>query len=114
MTDLYQITMAYAERKGKRADHSCVFEAFFRKEPFKGRYAVFAGLDEVISFLENFKITKDHISYLKNELGYMEPEFFTWLENISTKSLKVHGIPVGTIVFANEPLLRLEGPFALL
>ena len=41
-----------------------MFEAFFRKEPFKGRYAVFAGLDEVINFLENFIITKEHISYL--------------------------------------------------
>jgi len=56
--------MAYAEWKGKRAEHTCVFEAFFRKEPFKGRYAVFAGLDEVINFLENFIITKEHISYL--------------------------------------------------
>ena len=54
MTDLYQITMAYAEWKGKRAEHPCVFEAFFRKEPFKGRYAVFAGLDEVLAFLEDF------------------------------------------------------------
>lgn len=75
---------------------------------------MFAGLDEVITFLENYKITKQHISYLQAELSYMEPDFFTWLENLSTKSLKVYGITVGTLVFANEPLLRLEGPFALL
>ena len=54
MTDLYQITMAYAGWKGKRAEETCVFEAFFRKAPFKGRYTVFAGLDEVLAFLENF------------------------------------------------------------
>jgi len=79
MTDLYQITMAYAEWKGKRSDNTCVFEAFFRKEPFKGRYAVFAGLDEVISFLENFKITEEHINYLQSQLSYMEKDFFIWL-----------------------------------
>jgi nicotinic acid phosphoribosyltransferase len=44
----------------------------------------------------------------------MEIGFFDWLSNLSTKSLKVYGIPSGTLVFANEPLLRIEGPFALL
>ena len=106
--------MAYAEWKGKRQDHSCVFEAFFRKAPFKGRYTVFGGLDEVISFLSNFKFSEKHIFYLKQQLPYMELGFFDWLSNLSTKSLKVHGIPSGTLVFANEPLLRIEGPFALL
>ena len=47
-TDLYQITMAYAEWKAKRHDEPAIFEAFFRKAPFKGPYAVFAGLDEVL------------------------------------------------------------------
>jgi nicotinate phosphoribosyltransferase len=106
--------MAYAEWKGKRCDHSCVFEAFFRKAPFKGRYTVFAGLDEVISFLTNFRFREDHIAYLKVKLPYMENEFFDWLAALDTKSIKVYGIPSGTIVFADEPLLRIEGPFALL
>jgi nicotinic acid phosphoribosyltransferase len=44
----------------------------------------------------------------------MENEFFDWLAAINTKSLKVYGIQNGSIVFADEPLLRIEGPFALL
>lgn len=55
LTDLYQITMAYAEFKAGRHTHRCVFEAFFRKAPFKGRYTVFGGLDEVIHFLDNYR-----------------------------------------------------------
>lgn len=106
--------MAYAEWKGKRQDHPCVFEAFFRKAPFQGRYTVFGGLDEVLNFLSNYKFEPQHISYLKQELPYMEDGFFQWLSNLSTSSLKVYGIPTGTIVFADEPLLRIEGPFALL
>ena len=92
----------------------CVFEAFFRKAPFKGRFTIFGGLDEVVQFLENFKITKVHIAYLKQQLPYMTNDFFEWLENLSTKSLRITGMRTGMIVFANEPLLRIEGPFALL
>lgn len=114
MTDLYQITMAYAEWKAKRQDHQCVFEAFFRKAPFKGRFTIFAGLDEVNHFLETFKFTTQHVNYLKQTLSHMDQGFFTWLTNLSTKDIKVYGIPTGTIVFANEPVLRIEGPFALL
>ena len=114
MTDLYQITMAYAEWKGKRHEHLCVFEAFFRKAPFGGRYTVCAGLDEVVNFLENFNFEQKHIQYLKSQLSYMEDGFFDWLANLTTRSLKVTAIPTGQIVMADEPLLTLEGPFALL
>ena len=50
-TDLYQITMAYGEWKAGRHDVASVFEAFFRKAPFKGNYTIFAGLDEVLQFM---------------------------------------------------------------
>ena len=60
-TDLYQITMSYAEWKAKRHDKPAVFEAFFRKAPFKGSYTVFAGLDEVLQFVKKFKFTESHI-----------------------------------------------------
>ena len=64
-TDLYQITMSYAEWKAKRADDPAVFEAFFRKAPFKGSYTVFAGLDEVLQFLTEFRFKEEHLVYIK-------------------------------------------------
>lgn len=60
--------MTYAEWKAKRHEEQCVFEMFFRKLPFKGNYAVFAGLDEVVRYLEEYKFTDDHIEYLKGAI----------------------------------------------
>jgi nicotinate phosphoribosyltransferase len=57
--------MAYAEWKSGRHEEHCVFEAFFRKSPFKGAYTVFAGLDEVTSFLKKYKFTEEMTTYLK-------------------------------------------------
>ena len=57
-SDLYQITMAYAYWKsGKRYDQA-VFDLFFRANPFQGEFTVFAGLEEVLKFLENFQYSE--------------------------------------------------------
>jgi len=114
LTDLYQITMSYAEWKSKRSEEPCVFEAFFRKSPFKGNYTVFAGLDEVLRFLKDFKFTESHLVFLKKRLPYIEDEFFTWLGGLDCKQIKVYGCEDATITYPSEPLLRLEGPFSLL
>ena len=64
-TDLYQITMAYAEWKAGRHNEPTVFEAFFRKNPFKGPYTVFAGTDEVLQFLKSYRFTSEHLNFIK-------------------------------------------------
>ncbi|CAI2366046.1 unnamed protein product [Moneuplotes crassus] len=112
-TDFYQITMTYAYWKAKRHEEHAVFEAFFRKCPFKGKFAVFAGLDEVLQFCKEFKFTPEQIAYLKGQMSHAEDEFFHWLENLDCSQLEVSGIPDGTIVFGKQPLLSLSGPVAL-
>jgi nicotinate phosphoribosyltransferase len=57
--------MAYAEWKTGRHEEHCVFEAFFRKSPFKGNYTIFAGLDEVLRFLKTYKFTEPMLAFLK-------------------------------------------------
>lgn len=114
LTDLYQITMAYAEWKAKRADEIAVFEAFFRKAPFGGRYTIFAGVDEVKRFLSEFKFTELQLQYLAKILPGVEPEFIEWLRKLDCSNVHISGIQDGELAFANEPLLTLEGPFALL
>jgi nicotinate phosphoribosyltransferase len=112
-TDFYQITMTYAYWKNGRHKENSVFEAFFRKCPFKGKFTIFAGVEEVTEFLKAFKFTDAHIQYLKAQMPHAEDEFFEWLKQMDTKSLKVNGIPDGTIVFGKQPLLSIEGPIAL-
>lgn len=54
-TDLYQITMAYAYWKSGKVTDNAVFDLFFRQNPFQGEFTIFAGLEECIRFLENFR-----------------------------------------------------------
>jgi nicotinate phosphoribosyltransferase len=55
LTDMYQISMVYGYWKNNKHNDYAIFELFFRKSPFGGEYTVFAGLDEVLKFLGNFK-----------------------------------------------------------
>ena len=84
MTDLYQLTMAYAYwRSGRHEQHS-VFDLFFRKNPFKGEFTVFAGLDEVVKFIDNFSVSESDIEYLRSTPTFADcdPGFFDWLSTV--------------------------------
>ena len=114
LTDLYQVTMAYAYWKSGTADREAVFHLFYRKEPFKGGYTIACGLDLVIDFLNDFRFEKSDINYLKTLKGYdekplFEDGFYEYLEKI-TFSCSIDAVPEGTPVFINEPLIRVTGP----
>ena len=114
LTDMYQIKMCYASWKGNRHDETAIFEMFFRKCPFKGKYAIFCGHEEVYKFLDTYKFTPQHIEFLKMSIPHAEPEFFEYLSNLDCSSIKIRGMPEGEIVFPEEPLFSLEGPIVLL
>lgn len=91
--------MAYGEFKSSRHNEPAVFEAFFRKHPFKGRYTVSAGIDEVMLYLKNYKFDHDtHIAYLKQTMPNIKETdpFWQWLESLNISMLtEVHGISDG-------------------
>ncbi|KAI0229192.1 Nicotinate phosphoribosyltransferase [Lamellibrachia satsuma] len=114
LTDLYQITMAYAYWKYKKCDDTAVYDLFFRKNPFQGELTIFAGLEECIKFVKNFHYSDTDISYLKTVLPETtEPEFFKYLANLDTRDVQVYAIEEGTVVFPKVPLLRIEGPLPI-
>ena len=114
LTDLYQITMAYAYWKAGRMNDNAVFDLFFRKNPFSGEFTIFAGLTECLIFLQNFKYTSSDIEYLRNILPTnVEEEFFTYLQNLSPQNITVNAIPEGTVAFPRIPLMRIEGPLII-
>ncbi|KAF5297832.1 hypothetical protein FQR65_LT09903 [Abscondita terminalis] len=110
LTDLYQITMAYAYWKsGKTKDYS-VFDLFFRKNPFQGEFTIFAGLEECLKFLEVFHFSNSDIEYLKQTMPPVENDFFEYLSYLSAKDVKIYALDEGTVVFPRVPLIRVEGP----
>ncbi|WYP25165.1 nicotinate phosphoribosyltransferase [Alkalihalobacillus sp. FSL W8-0930] len=106
-TDLYQINMAQTYWKDGLEDKKAVFELYFRKLPFGNGYAIFAGLERVIEFLNQFQFTESDIEYLR-ELGY-EEAYLNFLANL-TFTGTVKGMKEGELVFGNEPILRIEAP----
>ncbi|KJR40305.1 nicotinate phosphoribosyltransferase-like protein [Candidatus Magnetoovum chiemensis] len=113
LTDLYQITMAYAYWKNARHEQNAVFDLFFRKNPFNGEFAVFAGLDDVLNFVSAFKYTKEDADYLRKILPNCEDSFFNWLLTLDCSKVKIYALEEASIVYPKLPLIRVEGPLAI-
>jgi len=115
LTDLYQITMAYAYWKSARHDDPAIFELFFRKNPFRGEYTVFCGLDEVLRHVDNFKFTVDDIEYLKHvpALERCDAGFWEYLLNLDCSDVTVEAMKEGTLAFPRIPLLVIKAPLGL-
>ena len=117
LTDLYQLTMAQAYvAAGISETHGC-FHLFFREGPFGGGFAVAAGLEQAIEYLESFSFSAQDVAYLSGLVGADgEPlfthDFLEWLQRIRF-DCDVAGVPEGTVVFPREPILRVSGPLAV-
>lgn len=109
-TDLYEINMMYTYFKEGISERNAVFELFFRKEPFGNGYAVNAGLSRVIDYLRNLHFSESDLKYLQEEEGY-DDDFIDYLRNFEFK-LTVRSALEGELVFANEPIMQVEGPLA--
>ncbi|KAK9753071.1 Nicotinate phosphoribosyltransferase C-terminal domain [Popillia japonica] len=111
LTDLYQITMAYAYWKSEKVKDFAVFDLFFRRNPFCGEFTIFAGLDDCLHFLERFHFSDSDIEYLRTILpDTIEKEFFTYLKNLTANDITLYALPEGSVVFPRTPLMRIEGP----
>ncbi|OAY84687.1 Nicotinate phosphoribosyltransferase 2 [Ananas comosus] len=95
------------------ASSKLTFDLYFRKNPFGGEYTVFAGLEECIHFIANFKLKDEDITFLKSVMPTIHEEgFFDYLKEIDCSDVEVYAIPEGSVVFPKVPLMRVEGPVA--
>ena len=113
-TDLYQLTMAAGYWHHGQAGREAVFHLFFRRCPFGGGYAVAAGLGPALDWLEDFRFTAPDLEYLSTMRTARDTPLFAegFLDFLAGMrlDLRIEALPEGTVVFAQEPLLRVQGP----
>lgn len=114
LTDLYQLTMAYGYWKSGTHDKEAVFHLFFRQNPFAGGFTLACGLSRAIGFIERLRFDEEDLAYVGSLTGndgtrLFEPAFLDELRGLRF-TCDVDGIPEGTVVFPQEPLLRIRGP----
>ena len=108
MMDLYEMTMANGYFKDYKEDEWVVFDVFYRKNPDEGGFAIFAGLEQVIDYLENMHFSNEDIEYLRS-LNLYSDEFLSWLKEFKFKG-DIYAIDEGTIMYPNEPILTVYAP----
>jgi nicotinate phosphoribosyltransferase len=104
--DFYELTMAQGHFFNGMSDRRVSFDYFFREIPFRGGYAVFAGLEDLLDALDQYTFDAEDCEYLRS-IG-MRNEFVDYLRDLKVK-LTVHAPREGEIVFPNEPIVRVEG-----
>jgi nicotinate phosphoribosyltransferase len=105
-TDLYELTMVQGYVLMGKTETPACFDFFFRENPFKGGYVLFAGLEEFLSTLETLVFEEDDLKYLK-EIGFQKP-FLEYLRGFRFKG-KIYSVREGEVIFPLEPVLRVEG-----
>lgn len=108
-TDLYQINMAESYWEDQIHERRAVFDLYFRKIPFGNGYGVFAGLERIIQYLQEFHFTESDLAYLK-ELHY-KSDFLDYLRTVRFTGT-IRSMLEGELVFGNEPILRVEASLA--
>ncbi|MFZ5644222.1 MAG: nicotinate phosphoribosyltransferase [Bacillota bacterium] len=108
LADFYQLTMANGYFKNGLANKIVYFDMFFRKLPDNGGYAIMAGVDQLIDYLNNLSFTEEDINYLRKKRIFCE-EFLQYLSDFRF-NCDVWAVPEGTPVFPGEPIVTVKGP----
>lgn len=114
VTDLYELTMACGYWRQGLVDHEAVFHLVFRNQPFGGGFTVTAGLGYALDYLSELRFTGEDLDYLATLLGddgkaLFPPEFLSFLGDFALRC-DIDAVPEGTVVFPQQPLLRVSGP----
>lgn len=108
LCDFYEFTMSAGYFKNGLADKITYFDVFFRKIPDGGGFAICAGLEQIIEYIENFRFEKSDIEYLRSK-GLFEEDFLSYLSSLRFTG-DIFAVPEGTPVFPGEPILTVRAP----
>ncbi len=107
LTDLYQLTMGYGFFRQKKHEEEVAFDLFFRKNALI-TYSLFAGLEQAMDYLLNWRFDEEDIEYLRS-LNLFDEAFLTYLKNMKFTG-DVYAVREGTPVFPGEPILTVKAP----
>ncbi len=106
--DLYEMTMANGYFDPQAEEEYVTFDVFYRKNPDGAGFAIFAGLEQILDYLEEMHFTDEDIAYLRS-LGIYEEAFLDWLRDYHFRG-NVYAMPEGTVMYPNEPIMTVNAP----
>ncbi|HCO62118.1 MAG TPA: nicotinate phosphoribosyltransferase [Clostridiales bacterium] len=108
LADFYELTMSNGYFKTGMKDQICYFDVFFRSVPDGGGFAIAAGLEQVISYIQNLRFDEEDIAYLQSKQLF-EAEFLEFLRTFRFTG-DIWAVPEGTPIFPREPILTVRAP----
>ena len=106
--DLYELTMSNGIFDSEMRDETVYFDMFFRRVPDDGGYAVMAGIEQLIEYMNNLEFDESDIAYLKG-LKLFSEDFIEYLRTFKF-TCDVWAMPEGTVIFPHEPIVTVRGP----
>ena len=106
--DLYELTMANGYFNDGDKETRVAFDVFYRKNPDRGGFAIFAGLEQIIEYIENLHFSEEDVAYLRS-LNTFTEDFLTYLKTFSFHG-DLYAFPEGTIMYPNEPVITVVAP----
>ena len=107
LTDLYELTMMQGYFKNP-TNQTVIFDMFYRNNPCGGSFAITAGLEQMIEYIENLHFTDEDIEYLRS-LNIFQEDFLEYLSSFHFTG-DIYAIPEGTVVFPREPIVKVIAP----
>ena len=108
MMDLYEMTMANGYFAHHETQPRVIFDIFYRKNPDEGGFAIFAGLEQMIEYVENMHFTEEDIAYFES-LNLFSGEFLAYLKDFHFSG-DIYAFPEGTVMYPNEPCVTVVAP----
>ncbi len=108
LTDFYEITMSGGYFRSRVHEDIAYFDMFFRDVPENGGYAVMAGTEQLVDYLESLEFTAGDIAFLRDKYGF-DKDFLKYLSEMKFEC-DVWAVPEGTPIFPGEPIVKVRGP----
>ena len=106
--DFYEMTMSNGYFNTENADTRVAFDVFYRKNPDNGGFAIFAGLEQIIEYINDLHFSREDISYLR-EQGVFGEKFLEYLANFRFQG-DIYAFREGTIMYPGEPVITVVAP----